>query len=230
MKVGVLYTGGKDSTFATWRVMQQGREIACLIILLPEDSYSYMYHTANMSWVQKLHPKALGVPAICQKTKSGKENEFNALKKALQAAIKKYNIQGVVSGANASEYQQYKLEALCADLGLRSIAPLWHVDPETYLTEIINSNFELIFTSVSTEGMGDAWLGRKLDNAALNDLHALYSKFGININGEGGEYETMVLDGPLFKSKIEILDAEKVWFGDHGVYKIKDAKLIKKSK
>jgi len=228
MRVGVLYTGGKDSTFSMWRAMQQGREIACLIILKSENPYSFMYHATNIDWVQKLHPKALGIPVVCQKTKGLKENELADLKKALQTAIKKYQIEAVVSGANASKYQQYRLEAMCVDLGLRSITPLWHVDPELYLNEIIKNNFKIIFTSVSAGGLNESWLGRTLDEQALSELKELKTKIGININGEGGEYETMVLDGPLFKSRIEIQEAEKVWLNDHGIYRIKKARLVKK--
>ncbi|MGC8885332.1 MAG: diphthine--ammonia ligase [Candidatus Nanoarchaeia archaeon] len=229
MRVGVLYTGGKDSTYAMWRAIQQSRDIACLIILKSENPYSFMYHSTNIDWVQKLHPKALGIPVICQKTKGTKEAELADLKKALQKAIKQYKIEGVISGANASKYQQYRLETICADLGLRSIAPIWNVDPEQYLSEIIKVGFKIIITSVSAGGLTDKWLGRPLDEQAFAELKELRAKFGLNINGEGGEYETMVLDGPPFKFKIEILDGEKVWLNDHGIYRIKKAKLRRKS-
>ena len=228
MKVAVLYTGGKDSVFAMQRAMQQGREIACLITLKSENPSSYMFHTSNIDLIKTLHSKALGIPIIFKKTKGVKEEELRDLKAALQLAIKKYKIEGVVSGAAASEYQRYRVETVCADIGLRSLAPLWHLDPEIYISELIKEGFEAIFSSVSTEGMGQTWLGRKFDMQALEDLKKLNAKFGIHIGGEGGEFETFVLDGPLFKKRIEILDAEKSWKEDHGIYAIKKARLVKK--
>jgi diphthamide synthase (EF-2-diphthine--ammonia ligase) len=63
---------------------------------------------------------------------------------------------------------------------------------------------------------------------ALEDLKVLHAKFGINIGGEGDEFETFVINGPIFKKRIEIKDAEKIWIDERGVYNIKDAKLVKK--
>jgi ABC transporter with metal-binding/Fe-S-binding domain ATP-binding protein len=228
MKVAVLYTGGKDSTLAMHRAMQQGREVACLITLKSENPSSYMFHTANIDRVKDLQAKALGIPIILKKTQGVKEEELKDLKAALLAAIKKYKIEGVVSGANASQYQRYRVETVCADLGLRSLAPLWHLEPEQYINDLIKDGFEVIFISVSTGGMGPDWLGRKLDLAAVEELKKLHAKFGIHIGGEGGEFETFVINGPNFKKKIEIKDAEKIWQEDHGIYKIKDARLVKK--
>jgi ABC transporter with metal-binding/Fe-S-binding domain ATP-binding protein len=228
MRVAVLYTGGKDSTFAMYRAIQQGREITCLITLKSENPSSYMFHTSNIELIKTLHTKALGVPIVFKKTKGVKEEELKDLKAALQLAIKKYKIEGVVIGAVASEYQRYRVETVCADLGLRCIAPLWHLDPEVYISEFIKEGFKAIFSSVSVEGMGEAWLGRVLDAEALADLKKLNAKFGVHIGGEGGEFETFVLDGPIFKKKIEIQDAEKIWKEDRGVYLIKKAKLTKK--
>jgi len=228
MKVAVLYTGGKDSVFAMQRAMQQGREIVCLITMKSDNPSSYMFHTTNIDLIKSLHSKILGIPVIFKKTIGVKEEELKDLKAALQLAIKKYKIEGVVSGAVASEYQRYRVETVCADLGLRSLAPLWHLEPEVYLSEFLREGFEAIFSSVSTEGMGQTWLGRKLDAQAMDDLKKLHAKFGIHIGGEGGEFETFVVNGPIFKKRIEILDAEKFWREDHGTYLIKKAKLVKK--
>jgi ABC transporter with metal-binding/Fe-S-binding domain ATP-binding protein len=228
MRVAVLYTGGKDSTYAMHRAIQQGREVVCLITLKPESQSSFMFHSANINWVKDLQAKALGIPMIFKKTKGVKEDDLKDLKAALQLAIKKYNIDGVVFGANASEYQRYRIEAACADLGLRTLAPLWHIDPEKYMSDFIKDGFETIFVSVAAEGLNQGWLGRKYDLQALEDLKILHAKFGINIGGEGDEFETFVIDGPIFKKRIEIVEAEKIWKDEHGIYDIKKAKLVKK--
>ncbi len=228
MKVAVLYTGGKDSVFAMQRAMQQGREIACLVTLNSDNPSSYMFHTTNIDLVKTLQSKALGIPIIMKKTKGIKEEELKDLKAALQLAMKKYKIEGVVSGAAASEYQRYRVETVCADLGLRSLAPLWHLNPETYISEFLKEGFEAIFSSVSSEGLGKEWLGKKLDLQALEDLKKLHAKFGVHIGGEGGEFETFVVDGPIFKKRIDIQEADLIWSEDRGIYAIKKARLVKK--
>jgi len=229
MKIAALFSGGKDSTFALHRAIGQGREVACLITLKSANPASYMFHVPNVDMV-KLQAKALGIPLIFKKTPGIKEEELKDLKAALTAAKRQYKIEGVVSGAIASEYQRYRVEAVCADLGLKSIAPLWHLDPERYLIELIKEGFEAIIVSVAAGGFDASWLGRKLDLQTLEDLKRVRDKFGVHIGGEGGEYETLVIDGPIFTKRIEIVDAEKIWKEDSGVFIVKKAKLVKKKK
>ena len=147
------------------------------------------------------------------------------MRNALLEAKTKYKIEGVVSGAVASEYQRYRVETVCADLGLKSIAPLWHLDPRKYITDFIKDGFKAIITSVAADGFSPEWLGRSISIETLDDLQKLHEKFGIHIGGEGGEIETFVTDGPIFKKRIEIGEAEKVWQHDVGFYIIKKAKL-----
>ncbi len=227
MKTAALFSGGKDSTFAMYRAKQLGREIVVLVSIKSENPDSYLFHTPNIDLVE-LQAKAIGIPILFRKTEGLKEKEIKDLKLALAEAKRKYNIQGVVTGAVASEYQRFRTEAVCADLGVRVIAPLWHLDAARYMEEMIKEKFEIIITAVAADGFDASWLGRNIDMECLEDLKKLKDKFGIHIGGEGGEYETLVLDGPMFKRKIEIIDAEKKWEGDAGKLNIKKAKLVKK--
>lgn len=227
MKVAVLFSGGKDSVFALHRAKEQGRDVAVLVALKSTNPYSYMFHIPNIDLV-KLQAEAIGTPIIFKKTKGLKEKELKDLKSALLQAKRKFKIEGVVSGAVASDYQRYRIEAVCADLGLKSLAVLWHLDPEKYLIELIKAGFKVIITSVAAEGFDDSWLGKELNMETLEELKQLHQRYGVHISGEGGEFETFVVDGPIFKKKIEILDAEKTWKGDHGYYLIKDVKLSRK--
>ena len=224
MKVAVLYSGGKDSTYAMYRAKGHGREIACLVSMKSKNPSSYMFHVPNIDMV-KLQAKALDIPLLFRETEGIKEKELKDLRNALLEAKKKYNIEGVVSGAVASEYQRYRVETVCADLGLKSIAPLWHLDPRKYITDFIKDGFKAIITSVAADGFSPEWLGRSISIETLDDLQKLHEKFGIHIGGEGGEIETFVTDGPIFKKRIEIGEAEKVWQHDVGFYIIKKAKL-----
>jgi len=227
MKVAVLFSGGKDSVFALHRAIEQGRDVAVLIVLKSANPYSYMFHVPNIDLV-KMQAKALKIPIIFKKTEGIKEKELKDLKAALTQAKRQYKIEGVVSGAVASDYQRYRIEAVCGDLGLRSLALLWHLDPETYMIELIKAGFKVIITAVAAEGFDEHWLGKELSMEALEELKILHQRYGIHISGEGGEFETLVIDGPIFKKKIEILDAEKIWKGDNGQYIIKKAKLSRK--
>lgn len=207
MKVAVLYSGGKDSNMALYKAKQLGHDIVCLITLAPLKEDSWMFHFPNIK-LTKLQAKALNIPLIYEKTKGEKEKELKDLVKAVRKAIKKYKIKGLVSGALESRYQKTRIDKICKNLGLKSMAPLWHINHKKYLEEV-SEKFETIITAVSAEGLDEKWLGRKIDKGFIKDIEKLHKRYGINMTLEGGEGETFVLDGPFFKKKIRIIKLKK---------------------
>ncbi|MEN4017812.1 MAG: TIGR00289 family protein [Methanobacterium sp.] len=226
MKVAVLFSGGKDSTMAYYKAREEGHEVKYLVSLISDNPASYMFHVANIH-ITELSAEALGVPLIRKVTKGIKEEELEDLTTVLRD-LKNEGIEGIYSGALHSVYQKSRIDSICEELGLKSYAPLWHRDPEEYMKEVIELGFEVIITSVSAEGLDESWLGRKIDSAVLEDIIALNKKYGIHIAFEGGEAETLVLDGPVFNKKIKITESEVIWERDSGYFLIKDAVLIDK--
>jgi len=227
MNIAALFSGGKDSTFALYWAMKNGHDVKCLITLKAARADSYMFQVANID-VAKLSAPALGIPIIFEKTSGIKEKELDDLKRAIKKAKEKYKIEGVVAGALASNYQKERVEKICKELGLKVFAPYWHYDEEKYLREILAGGFEVIFTRVAALGLTEKWLGRKLDERAIEDLKKLNQKYGVHLGGEGGEFETLVLDGPIFKKRIKIVESEKVWQRNEGELVIKRAELAEK--
>ncbi len=227
MKLASLYSGGKDSTYSLYKAIGAGHEVVVLISMKSKNLASYMFHIPNIDLV-KLQAKALGIPLIFRRTAGVKEEELADLRAAILEAKEKYKIEGVVSGAVASEYQRQRIAKICEELGLESVCPLWHSEPEEYLSEFLKDGFEAIFSGVAAHGLTEKWLGRQFDSAALEELKALHQKFKIHISGEGGEYETLVTDGPIFKKKLVVEKGEIIWRGDSGVYVVKKLKLVRK--
>jgi predicted ATP pyrophosphatase (TIGR00289 family) len=153
-----------------------------------------------------------------------KESEREDLKRLLE----KLDVEGVVSGAIASNYQKTRIENMCKQLGLNCVAPLWQRDQLQVLKEILDLKFEVLITGVYAYGFGKEWLGRKIDEATVEDLLRLNRQYGVSLAGEGGEYETLVVDAPFFKKRIKIVEAEKVWKGSSGYFLIKKAELQNK--
>lgn len=226
MKVAVLFSGGKDSTMAYYKAREDGHEVKYLVSLISDNPASYMFHVANIH-ITELSAEALGVPLIRKVTKGIKEEELEDLTTVLRD-LKNKGIECIYSGALHSVYQKSRIDSICEELGLKSYAPLWHRDPEEYMKEVIELGFEVIITSVSAEGLDESWLGRKIDSAVLEDIIALNKKYGMHIAFEGGEAETLVLNGPVFNKKIEITESEVIWERDSGYFLIKDAVLIDK--
>ena len=222
MKVAALFSGGKDSVFAVWHALHQGWDVVRLLTLAPENQFSHMFHHPNIEWTA-LQAKALGIPHSITRTKGMKEEELLDMK----ALFKKARADGIISGAFASEYQRERIDFACEEMGLRSFAPLWHKCQEAYLSEL-SRNFETIITSVSADGLDERWLGRRIDEKCIADLRSLHERRGISPCGEGGEYETFVLDAPIFSRRIEIEKSLKSFRGSSGTMLIKKARLAPK--
>jgi len=189
-----------------------------------------MYHVPNIR-LTRYAAEAIGSPIVLKETSGKPPQENHDLKEALMDIKEKHQIEGIAVGAVASRYQYNIVSGICAELGLKVYAPYWQKDHAGLIREAIDAGFEIIFVGVAALGLDDSWLGRRLDHEALDELEKLCDKYGINIGGEGGEYETLVVDGPIFGKRIEILESEKIWDGVRGELVVKKARLQgKKSK
>ncbi len=224
MDVAVLFSGAKDSTFAIYKAMLRGMNIRYLVTLIPRKaSETSILHFPNIGWT-RLQAKAMGMELITKETT--RENELADLVEVLQPI--KPDIEGVVTGVLENSFQKAKFDSVCRKLGLKPVAPHWQRSMRDYLQDMIVSGFESIVTAVTAEGLDEEWLGRKVDMGLVRDLEKVSVKFGIHKGGEGGEYETFVLDGPIFEKRIEILEARKEWDGAKGAYVIERARLVEK--
>ncbi|MCD6089473.1 TIGR00289 family protein [Candidatus Bathyarchaeota archaeon] len=220
MKVAALISGGKDSALALHQALKRGYNVKYLVTLIPQREDSWMFHYPNVE-LTDLFAEACGIPLVKAETSGVKEEELEDLRSLLD----KLDIEGVVSGAIASTYQKSRIGRICVELGLKSITPLWHKNEKTLIETLISEGFSVIFTGVYAYGLDEKWLGRKLDQRALRDLIMLSKRYGISLMGEGGEYETLVLDAPYFRKRIKILRARTIWKGESGYLLVEDACL-----
>lgn len=214
MRLAALISGGKDSSFAIYRALQDGHEVTDLVTIIPENVDSYMFHSANIH-LTGLISEATGIPIISMHSSGEKEKELEDLQNALRLV----KVDGVVAGAIESEYQASRVRRICEGLGLIMYAPLWHGEPEALLREMIGC-MDIVMVKVAAAGMDDSWLGRRFDEKMIEDLKVLNRKYRVHISGEGGEYETLVLDAPFYKKRINLIETEKVWMFDHGVMRV----------
>ena len=226
MKLGVLFSGGKDSTLAL-HMAAEYEEAACLITLVSRNLESYMFHTPNIH-VTALQAEAIGLPLITKVTEGKKEEELKDLEHAITEAITQHNIEGVVTGAVESVYQASRIQRICHRLDVWCFNPLWKKNQRLLLEEIVQKGFNVTISGVFAYPLDESWLGKTLDKAMIEKLVALGKEFGLSPSGEGGEIETSVLDAPLFKRRIEVLDSEAEAKGNSGVFRIKKARLVSK--
>jgi len=225
LRVAALVSSGKDSALALFRVLKKGIEVKYLATMVPQREDSWMFHYPNIH-LTDLFAQAVGIPLIKAETSGVKEAEVLDLKQLLT----QLDIDAVVSGAISSQYQKQRIDKICQELELKHIAPIWHEDPVRLLKEIVGIRMQTIVVGVYAHGFDQTWLGRKIDREAIDNLIELNHKFGISIVGEGGEYETLVLDAPFFNKRIELAETERIWEGESGYLRVKRAVLRDKKK
>ena len=203
MKLGVLFSGGKDSTFATYLAKNKGYEISCLISIASANKESYMFHTPSIEKTKK-QAGIMNIPIIFQKTEGEKEIELKDLEEAIKKAKEKYNILGILTGAVESVYQASRIQKICNELNLECFNPLWQKNQIELLNDLIKNKFKIVVTAVSAYPLDGSWLGRVINKKFIDEVQILNKKYKISPAGEGGEFESFVLNCPLFKRKLKV--------------------------
>jgi len=219
MRVAALFSGGKDSNYALFCAQHYGWDVSCLVSVFSASPESYMYHVPAIE-LTRLAAESIGLPLVEVVAPPEPEAELLPLKEALKGL----GVDGIVSGALASEYQRRRLDQICQDIGVKSFAPLWHKGQRDYVREMVGEGFEIMITGCYAEGLDEAWLGRILDEKALAALDRLHDKYRISVAGEGGEYESFVRFGPHMSRRVRV-EFDKEWRRDSGKIIVKKAWL-----
>lgn len=226
MNVAVLFSGGKDSTMALYYALKEKEDVKYLLSMKSRNDESSMFHVPNIH-ITDLLSQALDIPLISAETDGVKEEELEDLKREFEN-LKSLGVEAIYTGALYSTYQKSRIEKLGSDVGLEVISPYWHVNELEYMREIVSLGFKIIISGVAAWGLDESWLGRVIDDDAIDELIKIHDKYYVDLAFEGGEAETLAIDGPIFKKRIKILKDKKEWHLDSGVYIIEDAILENK--
>ena len=207
MKSAILFSGGKDSIMALYEALNRNEDVQYLLSMKSANDESYMFHVPNIH-LTTLLAEALDIKLMLVPTNGVKEKELEDLKLAFQK-LKNLGIETIYTGALYSIYQKSRIEKLGKELDLKIISPYWHVDELEYIRKIVSVGFKIIISSVAAYGLDESWLGRLIDDEAIDELVKLNEKYKINIAFEGGEAESLAIDGPIFKKRIKILKDKK---------------------
>jgi len=224
MKVAVAWSGGKDSCLACHKAIKDGYTISSLLIMMADESTSN-FHLINSNLLND-QSKSIDIPIIKQIT-SPDTYEKNFREALLE--LKNRGVQGLVTGDvfDVALHEPGWLDRICSEVGLTPIRPLWHLDTKQILTEFINEGFKAIIVRVKSTLLGLGWLGREINEKFFKDLLELGT---IDPCGEHGEFHSFVIDGPIFKNRIEICESEKITINGYGQLKIKNYKIKSKGK
>ncbi len=181
-----------------------------------------MFHTPNLDLVG-LQAEAWGRPHRRVPVPApGATGEEGALADALAGA------RGgtIVAGAIASSYQYTRLLRVAGRLGCRVYAPLWGKTGARVVEQEVGAGLDIRFVHLAAEGLPAEWLGERLDAERLRDLAAQAGgPRAFHPAGEGGEFETLVVDAPFFRARIVLDDTETEWRSGVGRLTVRRAHL-----
>jgi len=230
-----LFSGGKDSSWTLYRALEEGLPVERLLTVHP-DGDSYMYHVPATE-LAALAAESIGIELVDVRPKDFATDtvtdvgmQGDAEIEPLEAALTELastlpgGLAGVTAGAVESEFQYNRVSEMAERLGIDVFAPMWQRNPQDLLEEMLAAGFEIRIIQVAAAGLDESWLGRCLDRDALAELNELHDQYGVHILGEGGEFETLVTDGPHMDQPIK-LDGKPNWEGTRGVFQIQDAWL-----
>lgn len=203
MRLGVLFSGGKDSVYAAYLAKKAGHELVCLVSIISKNKESYMFHTPSIEKT-RVQAKVMKLPLVIQKTPGEKEKELEDLEIILKKVQKDYELDGIITGAIQSVYQASRIQKICDKLGLECVNPLWQRNEEDYLEELLEAGFKIMIIGVFAYPLDKTWVTRIIDKRFIEEIKALNKKYKIHIAGEGGEFESFVLNCPLFTKELRV--------------------------
>ncbi|MDI9619800.1 MAG: diphthine--ammonia ligase [Candidatus Nezhaarchaeota archaeon] len=225
MNAACLWSGGKDSAYACYLASKAGFSIKRILTFSPQNPESYLFHVPNVRWTA-LHAKSMDLPQDLVDVPRTQERA--ALSSLLSGLKVRYEIDAVVSGVIKSRYQKDVFQEVCDEVGLKLITPIWGRQSLNLLEEVLRENFRAMVVGVYAEGLTSEWLAKELDHRFIERLKELHEKWEIDFCGEGGEYETFVIDAPCFKKKVKVLRHNVVWHRNWGEAIILEAELVDK--
>ena len=220
MRVAVLSSGGKDSSAAWWWAKCKGWDIDSLVTVTITGDDSWMFQIPGTQMV-KYHSQLANIPWIEVESEGVQEQEIGDL----EVELSRLKIDGLVCGALRSDYQKTRIEQMCERVGIKSWTPLWHQDSLQHMRGLVSNGFKVMITAVACEGLDEKWIGHILTGKSLEELELLSNKYRFNVDGEGGEYETLVVGGPHIDGELDV-SGKTNWDGTRGDLEINSVKLI----
>ncbi len=222
MKVVASWSGGKDSCYAYFLAKEQGHQILSLFTMMMNEDKSN-FHMIPTGIIDA-QAAALGVPMVKKATTPG---TYEADFKALLSGFKAMGAEGIVTGdiQEVSGHEEGWLGRICKEVGLTPVKPLWMKDTKQIYLDYLKTGLKATVVRTNRELSLD-WLGRVLDREFYDEILKLPS---VDPCGEGGEYHTVITDGPSFTQKI-ILEAteRKRLENGFGYLEIKKYRTVKK--
>lgn len=192
------FSGGKDSILALYKMIKKGYEPVALLTTIKKDKEKSWTHHLDNNFLRRVS-ESLGIPILLV------ECDVDDYERKFEEALFKAKDMGATICAfgdiDIELHRNWDLDR-CKNTGIEAKLPLWQQNREELVYEFIDSGFETIINKVNLKYMGVEFLGKVLDRKIIEDIKLT----GADACGENGEYHTFVIDGPLFKNRINFIN------------------------
>lgn len=221
VKTFVSWSGGKDAALSYYRVMGDF-QVTCLLNMVAEDGRISRSHGIRTD-VLRMQAEAMGIQIVQQESSwETYEAEF----KKILSGLKGRGVEAGIFGDIDLDAHREWVERVSRESGMEAVLPLWgEKNRENLIEELIEAGFETIVVATKKDVLGPEWLGRRIDYDFVRDISKIK---GVDISGEGGEYHTFVVSGPIFKKRINILKSKKITRDRHCFLDILECELAEK--
>ncbi|RLC96046.1 MAG: diphthine--ammonia ligase [Chloroflexi bacterium] len=217
MRVAASWSGGKDGCLSCYKALRQGHDVAYLVNFISSEYRRVSFHGVRARIIRR-QAEAVGIPLVQYSIPPDMATYEKKFKQAV-SSVKRKGVEGMVFGdIYINEHREW-IERVCGELGIVPLLPLWGISPTVVLGEFIEAGFKALVVSASASIFDQHWLGRTLDQHCLAELQALDQQGRCDVCGEQGEYHTLVVDGPIFRRRVQLLAGARVerdgrWFLD----------------
>jgi diphthine-ammonia ligase len=231
MKVAIMYSGGKDSTFAIEHAKENGWDVRYLISIKPNRKDCYLFHYATVEHTKEL-AKILKIPHILAKCSvANTEKEAAIVKEIVKKRQQADPVNAVVlGGTGLQETQLRSIQEALRPLGIEVFAAHAGEEHDLVVEKMLSKGYEIMITQVASDGLMP-WLGKTLTKENFKELKKDSVAFQFHIGFEGGYADTLVLDGPIFDKKLQVEKFDKIVDDEYcGHVEIRKLRILDKEK
>ena len=208
MKVGIMFSGGKDSTFAIDYCLSRGWSVEWLLSVKPNRTDCFLFHFATVEHTPVLAEQMGFKHRLISCSVADPEQEAALVKKEVETLPKVDAV--VLGGVGLQETQLRSIQTALRPMNIEVFAAHAGQEHDKVMLEMLNKGYKFMITQIASDGLGEKQLGTILSPDTIQEFFSRSKKFGFHVGGEGGYYDTLTIDGPIFKNKIEILASHSV--------------------
>ncbi len=200
------WSGGKDSSYALHKVLQQGTYDVKYLLSTINGNYKRLSMHGVREALIEAQAESIGIPLLKAYVYEASNAAYEKQMQTILLQAKAENINHVIFGdIFLEDLRQYR-EQKMAQINMQCVFPIWKTDTQWMLHDFIAKGFKTITCCINDGYLNETWCGKMIDETFVKELPAT-----VDACGENGEFHSYCFEGPIFKNKINIVTGEKTY-------------------